>query len=283
MKSGKVNEVTCSQFHVRRILLAPFLTAMVLVAAAPLLAQDPLENADVVAMVEAGLPEGVIIEKIRTEARSFNTTVDGLIALKQAGVPEGIVRFMINPELEPAVTSTAAPGVASTSSGPAPCQDASGGLPGWVSGASPAMWLEDPATGQRIELISERGTINRIFFGVGRVTLLELNPLHAALRTGSQPVFYSCMNPNDAPLVKFSLDKQENERNTSLGRGGPWSHKQKISKEDLVPFLTERTPAGYFKISTSEPLEPAEYGFVPQGREGYFGMGERVYTFGVDP
>jgi hypothetical protein len=248
-------------------------------------ADKPLTNDDVIAMVQAGLPEGVIIEKIRVSPGQFDTSVEGLVALKKAGVSERIVRVIVNPELSSADVRAGAmavvPGVPSAA--PAPCQAAAGqGSMPWLTGASPAMWYEYPESGDRLEMVYERGTVNRIWFGVGQVHLLELNPLRAGLRTGSQPVFYSCMNPNDAPLVKFTLDKGSDERNTSVGRGGPWNYKQKISEEDLVRFASAKTPEGYFKITVDQPLSPGEYGFVPQGQAGFFLFGERVYTFGVD-
>jgi hypothetical protein len=48
-------------------------------------AQAPTPNADIVKMVQAGLPESTIINKIREGAGHWDTSVDGLIALKQAG------------------------------------------------------------------------------------------------------------------------------------------------------------------------------------------------------
>ena len=150
----------------------------------------------------------------------------------------------------------------------------------WLDGGSAAMWYSDEPTAKRIEMVYERGTINNIWAVFVHVSLLELHPIKASLRMKGGEVFWSCLNPTDMPLVKFSLDKKSDERNTSLGRGGPYNQSRSISKEDLVPITYEKTPQGYF-IRPSQRLIPAEYGFVPQG-QGVFGLGERVYTFGID-
>ena len=66
-------------------------TALVVLASlalgpAPSAAQEALTNDDVVKLVKGGLPESVIIQKIRSSPRKFDTSADGLIKLKNAGV-----------------------------------------------------------------------------------------------------------------------------------------------------------------------------------------------------
>ena len=128
----------------------------------------------------------------------------------------------------------------------------------------------------------ERGTLHRVgFAGIG-ATLLLLNPINATLRLKPATVFYSCINPTDALLVKFSTDKEDNERNTSVARGGPWNQSFRISEDDIVPIDFKKLPQGFFEIKPKKSLVVGEYGFVPQGSVGYFASGERVYAFGVD-
>ncbi len=54
----------------------------------PLSSQPPSANADVVKMIQAGLPESTVVNKIREGAGRWDTSVDALIALKQAGATE---------------------------------------------------------------------------------------------------------------------------------------------------------------------------------------------------
>jgi hypothetical protein len=57
-----------------------------------------LTNRDVIELLEAGLSEDVIIDKIHaTVATDFDTSVTGLKALKEAKVPDAVIRAMINP------------------------------------------------------------------------------------------------------------------------------------------------------------------------------------------
>jgi len=238
-----------------------------------------LTNDDVVTMVQAGLPQDVVIEKIKGSKTAFDTSTDALVALKKAGVGGEIIRVMVNPSAE----SKPAGGVSpwTNTNAPAPCQVPPGGQPAWLSGASPAMWYTDADKSERVEMNYERGTISHVGFIFGS-SLLVLHPIRASVRVGGRTQFLSCINPTDAPLVHFSLDKGSDERNTSVGRITPFNQSWHISDEDLVHTRFEKTPEGYFRITPEAPLKPGEYGFVPQGSMGVFAAGERVYSFGVD-
>jgi hypothetical protein len=76
----KCKAVTCS-FLVPLMLLAVAGTAIGAAATAP----KPLTNDDIVTMVQAGLPQNVVIEKIKTSKTAFDTSTDALVALKKAG------------------------------------------------------------------------------------------------------------------------------------------------------------------------------------------------------
>jgi hypothetical protein len=54
-----------------------------------------LTNADVIAMVQAGLDEGIILSKIQHSSPAFNTETSGLVELKTANVPPAVVKAMI--------------------------------------------------------------------------------------------------------------------------------------------------------------------------------------------
>jgi len=243
-------------------------------------APKPLTNENIVTMVQAGLPTDVVIEKIKTSKTAFDTSTDALVGLKKAGVGSDIIRMMVNPGAES--KPGPAPSPWGNSQGPAPCQVTPGGQAPWLSGASPAMWYSDTDKADRTELNYERGTITHVGFAGFGASLLVLHPIKAGARVTGRTQFLSCINPTDAPLVHFSLDPGSDERNTSVGKITPWNISFHISDGDLVPFKSEKTPEGYFKVTPTAPLKPGEYGFVPQGSTGFFSAGERVYTFGVD-
>ena len=255
---------------------------MASVAVAAPAAQKPLSNDDIVSMVQAGLPADVVIEKIRSsKTNAFDTSTEALVALKKAGVSGDIIRIMVNPNAESKPSAPSSPW--GNDNAPMGCQVPPGSqmIP-WFSGNSPAMWLVMPEKTERTEINYERGTITHVGFAGFGARLLVLHPIKAGLRVSNRAQFLSCINPTDAPLVRFSLDSGSNERNTSVGKTTPFNMTFNISEDDLVKFKFEKTPDGYFKVTPEESLKPGEYGFVPQGSTGYFSTGERVYTFGVD-
>src|ERR1700759_611240 len=64
-------------------------------------AQQPaMTNADLVKLVQAGVPESAIIASIHTSAPAFDLSADGLVALHKAGVTQG--------ELEAAIAANSA-------------------------------------------------------------------------------------------------------------------------------------------------------------------------------
>jgi hypothetical protein len=242
-----------------------------------------MTNDDVVALVQAGLPAEVVIEKIKSSKTAFDTSTDALVALKKAGVGAEVIRVMINPQAA-ARDDTRRPGGGGGGGGQgSPCQlPPGGGPPAWVSGAAPAVWSVDPDRGARVAIEYERGSFQHVGFGPFGSRLLVLHPIRSQLRVSARTVFLSCINPTDAPLVHFSLDKDSDERNTSVGKITPFHVSFEISEDDLVAFKSEKTPDGYFKITVDRPMEAGEYGFVALESIGYFAAGDRVYTFGVD-
>jgi hypothetical protein len=70
------------------------------VLAVPTLAQNQavvrLTNSDVVKMVNAGIPESVIVREIQMSEPNFNVTPDGLISLKRHHVPNGVLGAMVD-------------------------------------------------------------------------------------------------------------------------------------------------------------------------------------------
>src|SRR5437879_8609738 len=93
--------------------------ALALAGGTPASAQEVLTNESVVGMVKAGLPETVIIQKIRSASRKFDNSTDGLIKLKRAGVPDKVIEAMVSELSVPptAAASTADPAIAYAGTG----------------------------------------------------------------------------------------------------------------------------------------------------------------------
>jgi hypothetical protein len=56
---------------------------------------EQITNSEITRMVKAGLPESVILEKIKTSSGQLDTSPDALIALKQAGASDGILSAVL--------------------------------------------------------------------------------------------------------------------------------------------------------------------------------------------
>jgi hypothetical protein len=76
--------------------------------------QKPLTNADIVALVKAGVSEAAIVATISNSRRAFQTTPAALIELKQAGVSDRIIEAIVL-DTAPLAPSPATPGSDTTS------------------------------------------------------------------------------------------------------------------------------------------------------------------------
>jgi hypothetical protein len=104
----------------RHFLLPLSLLILNLAAATPASAwqqqsQTKMTNADLVKLVQAGVPESAIIASIRSSVPAFDLSSDGLVALHKAGVTQG--------ELEAAIAASSATHPAATPA-PAPTPSA---------------------------------------------------------------------------------------------------------------------------------------------------------------
>ena len=76
------------------------------------LAQEVLTNDSVIQMVKAGLPEAVVIAKIKSTSSKFDLKTDSLVSLKKAGVSDKVLEAMV------AAGSGAAPSTAAAAPAP---------------------------------------------------------------------------------------------------------------------------------------------------------------------
>jgi hypothetical protein len=101
-----------SRAGINRIAL---LLPLLLVLAAPSFGQaappHPLTNADIVKMVNAGLPEGVIVREIELSGTDFASTPDALISMKQHHVPDGVLAAIVDSQARGMMPQAAGPSV----------------------------------------------------------------------------------------------------------------------------------------------------------------------------
>lgn len=234
------------------------------------IAQEVLTNDSVIQMVKAGLPEAVVIGKIKSTSTKFDLKTDSLVSLKKAGVSDKVLEAMV------AAGSGAAPSTAGAAP-PAPAL------------AAGALKTQDViyqlVAGKYVELFATSANLetNMAFFQSKSEVVLEGKK--AQYRTSEkQPVFLSTYSSTDAPLVRLKPGDEHNDRNLKIGSGAfmPFGGTQKmgVRNEDKIPVTIERDARGFYKVSPSAALAPGEYGFILATG---FGAGSgKVYDFGVD-
>ena len=257
-----------------RVVLTLILVAAVSLSlpGATSLAQEVLTNDSVIQMVKAGLPEAVVIAKIKSTSTKFDLKTDSLVSLKKAGVSDKVLEAMV------AAGSGAAPSTAAAA--PAPP------APALAAGALKTQdVIYQLVGGKFVEMFPTSANLetNMAFFQSKSEVVLEGKK--SQYRTSEkQPVFLSTYSSTDAPLVRLKPGDEHNDRNLKIGSGAfmPFGGTQKmgVRNEDKIPVTIERDPRGFYKVTPSAALPPGEYGFILATG---FGAGSgKIYDFGVD-
>ena len=251
---------------------------LVLVAAVSLslpgatsLAQEVLTNDSVVQMVKAGLPEAIVIAKIKGTATKFDLKTDSLVSLKKAGVSDKVLEAMVS-----AGSVTAAP----TTAMPAPP------APAVAVGSIKNQDVIYQHVGDKyVEMFATSANLetNMAFFQSKSEVVLEGKRARYRI-SDKQPVFLSTYSSTDAPLVRLKPGDGHDDRNLKIGSGAfmPFGGTQKmgVRNEDKIPINIERDARGFYKLTPASPLPPGEYGFILATG---FGAGSgKIYDFGVD-
>ena len=226
-------------------------------------AQDVLTNDDVVKLVKGGLPESVIVQKIRASQRKFDTSADGLIKLKSAGVPDKVIEAMVAPA---SGTAVAAPPAAPAGSGAPVIMHVAGGQQKPLKGVIGNMEMKvHPFGGSRQEVVLMD---NRAGYRI----------------TEQDPEFFSANPDHQWVLVRLKPGKRD--RNLPMSKNSGWwsygghTFRHGVDPKYAIKLVTEPAPNGGVKIKVEEPLKPGEYGFVAATR-GQINLNE-VFDFAVD-
>ena len=238
---------------------------------ATVLAQEVLTNDSVIQMVKAGLPEAVVIAKIKSTSTKFDLKTDSLVGLKKAGVSDKVLEAMV------AAGSGSASSTAAMPAPPAPAM-AAGALKNQdvIYQLLGGKYVEMFATSANLET-------NMAFFQSKSEVVLEGRKAQYRT-TEKQPVFLSTYSSTDAPLVRLKQGDDHNDRNLKIGSGAfmPFGGTQKmgVRNDDKIAVTIERDPRGFYRVTPTAPLAPGEYGFILATG---FGAGSgKIYDFGVD-
>lgn len=258
--------------------------AFVVALSSSLFAQSAaLTNADVVKMVEAGLPPEVVVGSIRqAKERNFTLTPDALIDLKKKGVPDPVIGAMLNPApsppaypIVPGRFTVTPPTHSVNSNDPAQPHD-----PGIYldagEGANPRLvqLTEATVTGQS----ASGGWTNAFTGGLTKMKAnYQVRELRAERRTANPtPAFYVYgADPQDYALLRMKVKARDKEREfTAMVMGLTGA---RAPKGD-VEISAEKVAEGIYRVKPATPLQPGEYCFAYATQ----GVALAALDFGVD-
>ena len=233
--------------------------------APPASAQETLTNDSVVGMIKAGLPESVVVQKIRSTpatARKLDTSADGLIKLKKAGVPDKVIEAML---AEPGGAVAAAPAAAAPASTDPTIAHLRGGT---ETRLKPTNGTKEISAGP--------------FVGSRQEVVLPASKADYRI-TEREPVFTTAQPPQQWILAKLKPGKRDRNLPMSKNDGWGWggaTFRDGVDPKYAVKMTAEAGPGGLTRLKPEQPLPPGEYGFIAVTR-GQPNMVE-IFDFGVD-
>lgn len=273
----------------RRIFLTTSLIIFMLSVCPAVMARQQkktLTNADVIAMVKAGLPENTVVLAIQQGPTEFDTSPQALIQLKNQGVSPKVLDAMLQAgrPAESQAQTNVPPRTATNANplSPVPGADDS------ISYGAVVMVDGD----KRVQM--KRSQVNA---RIGGFMMQAVNPFkktriqgaingnHSQLRTtNTSPTFElglsSDLNPSDyVTLVKLKV--RDDRREIEMSRAGITGVSSGFRKDDIVPVTLEELPSSTggsglksYRVKAVNPIPPGEYAVAVGG--------SLLYDFGVD-
>lgn len=265
---------------------------------APCLADDaarPLTNEDVLKMLEAKLPESVILTKIRTSKVKFDTSTDAIIELNKKGVSEKVLTAIINPTASP--NADAKPSDQNPAEDPKAAKQPLGSptglvtMPGFGS-ALQQLWQAILCDGERRVQMKQRIPVQKTGMRFGPGSIIGVNKSYssdifhgnkAELRTTNdlvelEVVLPATINASDVVmLVRPKVKSDRRELDVYLGGLGASTATLEKAKVAIAIEATKSDASAslqttIYRVKPSKPLEPGEY-LLTLGGNSYFDFG----------
>jgi hypothetical protein len=261
--------------HISRLLVA--LLASPLLAGAALAA--PITNADVIKLLDSGMPEEVVLQAIANGQPRFDTSANALISLKTKGATPDVLKAM----LQAGETGKKGAGNAKAASGYNP--------------EEVTVVVDGQASIMQYRLAQTRSAARALGFG-GMASYASLSGTAAQRRLAGTPEFIisvprNAQAPDYLTLANFAV-RNNGTREVMTG-GGYMSYSSGINKSRVVPVATTALPDqsqardGFilYSVKPAAPLKAGEYALVLYTGEmrtaGFFSQNANSYfDFGVD-
>jgi hypothetical protein len=239
----------------------------------------PLAVDDVVAMLEAKLPEQVILTRIKAHGQPFNLSTADLQRLQKAGATEKVMVLMLDPSAGAATTSPA--------SGATPPASAAESGPFKEIGVyfkKGAEWQEllpevvNWKTGGVLKNIASAGVVKKDING-------NLPGPHSR-NSVTSPLEFMIYAPEGVAITEYQLLRlraKSDYREFRTVTGGVFNTKSGAMR-DMVPFEGKKAGTRLYSVVLPNNLGAGEYGFIHLGASGGAGgltslsMG-KMYTF----
>jgi hypothetical protein len=251
-------------------------------------AKATLTVEDVVKMSQSGLPDDVIIPKVKQNGKVFDLSPEELLDLKKAGVSDSVVRYLLDPTQPyalPVAPTPASPAAAPPKpSGPAKQYppDALAAKTPWEPGLY--HFQNDTLEGIDIKLLL--GEVNGAGVGKllkmkGKVIAYLVGPASRTRIKEAEPVFYMRLPEGKGieEVVLVAFEQKKSRREIEMGPAGP---KQELKGEAMRQFDPLEVGPRLFKLNPGK-LAKGEYIFFllgsadpPKGSQG------KGYDFGIE-
>lgn len=251
---------------------------------------DVLTNANVVAMVKAGLPKSVILNTIQNSTTRFDASANAMIALKKQGVTDELLSAM-------AAKGGNASSFSASNNVPAGTSKSETGL----SRLDPGIYYSDEGKNTQAPLEASvfsqskvgSGLLSGLTYGIAKTKAKAvLSGVQANLQVNnSNPVFYfifphntgsnignesnanggwysNATSPNEFILVKFKVvnTSKQKGREVVTGSFGTYSgFSGGIDDESKVTYRFTKLTSGVYKVYFESPLKEGEYAFLFAG------------------
>lgn len=279
----------------RRLLFGAVCLFTVAVAAAqPMSEPKTLTVKDVMRLVSAGVPEDIIVARIKRAAKPFDLSADEILELRRDGMPPTVLKYLIDPSLPytppPPPSPPVAPPKASPPPPPAPIKPPKRYPDDPVAEkvpVEPGLYLpvstKFAATEMRTLISAKSGGLgSKISAGLVKSKLRAplVGPKAKLRSTVAKPTFYlRANNIKTDDLVLVVLDRKDDHRELILVMQGK---KPVVEVEKMREFEVKKVDEDLCRITTAG-LKPGEFLLYLVGsadpEKGIFGKG---FDFGVD-
>jgi hypothetical protein len=246
---------------------------------------ETFDNNSIIALVQAGVGDGVLISKISGLPCSYDVSTDQIIKLKGAGVSNDVITEMVGR----CTGSSRAQGADDSSSNPN-VKRASGIYIQQNKDGKDVIHVIRPT---KISGLSTRGNGSILFPYIAELSLPQESA--QTVSPGSRPTFYFYFEPTDSKVgdfgssttaaaqspSEFSLIRfkvKSGQRQMMIGKVMPFKSVAGIDPKNTIQFSMDEIGDSIFKVFPKAALASGQYAFALRaGSDAY-----RIYDFEVN-